>query len=227
MQGETATFVIGENRTAFVVPLKAIENSKSIMEDRWPDNQNRTIIIGRRWQRIPPRSFEPIAEYLRKKNFWPYLANGRFKGLGNDIKDHGHEIIVCGQVFKHAREMELTELMLHVCNRLEALKKEPGAVLIAAQYVFKEEMNGSDPDRLMRTLLINEIAANYPIYMVRHAARFFQLQKKAPDFGVQVLQKYLTILQPQIESEGVEMESESMKAQNMNMDSEQESTKSD
>jgi hypothetical protein len=161
-----------------------------ILEDAIVDNRLGTILTGSRSADIKTELFCPVYEYFKYGDYRPKLNGLVLEGLGSRSDGHGREVIRCGQTFHLARELRIDQLMSLVCRKFTLLKKEPLPVMMAVRLVFKRPMGGTEHDKLLREMLVDEVAGNYWIYMEEQAKNVKLQAMKTPDFDYTVWRKY-------------------------------------
>jgi hypothetical protein len=194
---DPVTFIIGPQQQRFRVPTDRVRGNSYILDDTVHDNDIGAIVTGARWARLKPKKFQPIYEFLKHGDYHPLLRGKQLDGLSEESHDHGREIVRCGQIFDLAREIQIENLMELVCRKFQLLKKDPLAVLFAAKAIYKVETTGSEHETTMRDLLTDTVARDYEKYMLNHAADFFKQQKGTPQFGLDIMEKYLEIMKKQ------------------------------
>ncbi|KAE9988129.1 hypothetical protein EG327_003488 [Venturia inaequalis] len=188
--GTQVTILIGENKDRFTVPLSRIETNRYFLDDEYEDLTTDHLIQGHRWTAIRPKDFIPVHEFILHGEFTPPLSASKksLVGISTDA-EHNTHLLRCAQVFVLARQLLMWDLAALAIYKFQLLRKEAVYLLKAAEMVFAQPASEQETDRVMRALLVEEVARRYWEFAGSQPSNMQDVMGKSPLFEVALYER--------------------------------------
>jgi hypothetical protein len=188
--GTRVTILIGDSATRFTVPLSCINTNRYFMDDEYQEPGGGHVIQGHRWNDIKAADFQPIYEFLLRREFNPPLdpTGESLQGIITG-EQHNAQLFRCAQIFVLSRQLLLWDLAALVIRKFKLLRKSPVHLLMTIIMVFAEPPIDREEDVVMRRLLVEEVHRRFWDLAVNQPTNMQGVMEKSPLFQVALFER--------------------------------------